>query len=65
MENFKDIIDKFVIKFSESTKDAFEKKRLTEAFEKYLYKQVEAEEKINQNFNIDDKSDMESLLLMM
>ena len=45
MENFKDIIDKFVIKFSESTKDAFEKKRLTEAFEKYLYKQVEAEEK--------------------
>ena len=24
MENFKDIIDKFVIKFSESTKDAFE-----------------------------------------
>ena len=62
MENFKDIIDKFVIKFSESTKDAFEKKRLTEAFEKYLYKQVEAEEKINQNFNIDDKSDMESLL---
>ena len=62
MENFKDIIDKFVIKFSESTKDAFDKKRLTEAFEKYLYKQVEAEEKINQNFNIDDKSDMESLL---
>lgn len=47
MENFKDIIDKFVIKFSESTKDAFDKKRLTEAFEKYLYKQVEAEEKIN------------------
>ena len=59
---FKDVIDKFVIKFSESTKDAFDKKRLTEAFEKYLYKQVEAEEKINQNFNIDDKSDMESLL---
>ena len=57
-----DVIDKFVIKFSESTKDAFDKKRLTEAFEKYLYKQVEAEEKINQNFNIDDKSDMESLL---
>ena len=28
MENFKDIIDKFVIKFSESTKDAFEKKIL-------------------------------------
>ena len=48
MENFKDVIDKFVIKFSESTKDAFDKKRLTEAFEKYLYKQVEAEEKINQ-----------------
>ena len=62
VELSKDVIDKFVIKFSESTKDAFDKKRLTEAFEKYLYKQVEAEEKINQNFNIDDKSDMESFL---
>lgn len=66
MENFKDVIDKFVIKFSESTKDAFDKKRLTEAFEKYLYKQVETEEKINQNFNIghkiDHKIDMEYLL---
>lgn len=62
MENLKKIIDKLVIKFSESLNEAFDKERLTETFEKYLYKQVEAEEKINQNFNIDDKSDMESLL---
>lgn len=32
MENFKDIIDKFVIKFSESTKDAFEKKKINRSF---------------------------------
>lgn len=62
MENLKKIIDKLVIKFSESLNEAFDKERLTETFEKYLYKQVETEEKINQNFNIDDKSDMESLL---
>ena len=62
MENLKKIIDKLVIKFSESLNEAFDKERLTETFEKYLYKQVETEEKINQNFNIDDKSDMEFLL---
>ena len=48
MENLKKIIDKLVIKFSESLNEAFDKERLTETFEKYLYKQVETEEKINQ-----------------
>ena len=66
MENLKKIIDKLVIKFSESLNEAFDKERLTETFEKYLYKQVETEEKINQNFNIghkiDHKIDMEYLL---
>ena len=49
MENFKDIIDKFVIKFSESTKDAFEKKRLTEAFEKNLLKKTNRDSKRHEN----------------
>lgn len=62
MENLKKIIDKLVIKFSESLNEAFDKERLTETFEKYLYKQVETEEKINQNFNIGHKIDMEYLL---
>ena len=46
MENLKKIIDKLGIKFSESLNEAFDKERLTETFEKYLYKQVETEEKI-------------------